>query len=83
MPIYEYKCPKCNKVFEKLWKGYSFSEDCLPCPDCNEPSPRIISGCTFQFGLGFLETTGEIGDKVFFDGKRPSMRDKFKKEAGL
>ncbi len=32
MPIFEYACQKCGKVFEKLVLGKSTAE--LLCPDC-------------------------------------------------
>lgn len=46
MPIYEYKCPKCGKVFEEWVR----SADAAPekqCPGCATPSPRIISRTSF------------------------------------
>ncbi len=34
MPIFEYKCLKCESEFEKLVFGPA-SEDGIQCPDCN------------------------------------------------
>ncbi len=41
MPIYEYQCPNCGQVFDKLM---SFSEaDKLPvCPSCGEKETRKL-----------------------------------------
>ena len=33
MPIYEYRCPHCNKVFEE-WVHLSDAQSMVPCPDC-------------------------------------------------
>lgn len=33
MPIFEYKCKKCNKIFEKLILSSS-SDDVITCPEC-------------------------------------------------
>ncbi len=41
MPIYEYRCQKCNKVFEKLQKMGECGEDLL-CPYCGEKGPEKI-----------------------------------------
>ncbi|GAG69346.1 unnamed protein product [marine sediment metagenome] len=35
MPIFEYKCKKCNKVFEKLILSSS-SDDVITCPECGD-----------------------------------------------
>lgn len=46
MPIYEYECPKCGKVFEEWVR----SADAAPekqCPGCATSSPRIISRTSF------------------------------------
>lgn len=46
MPIYEYECPKCGKVFEE-WGKASDSLKEEQCPVCGTPSPRIISRTSF------------------------------------
>lgn len=41
MPIYEYKCSKCNHVFEVFQRiGADGSE--LNCPECHTPKPEKI-----------------------------------------
>ena len=43
MPIYEYKCRKCDAKFEKL-RGMFDSDEEIECPECGEKSPeRILS----------------------------------------
>ena len=46
MPIYEYRCPHCNKVIEE---GVHLSEAqaMVTCDDCGTESPRIISETSF------------------------------------
>lgn len=46
MPIYEYECPKCGKVFEE-WVKSSEAHKEEPCPDCGTLSPRIVSRTSF------------------------------------
>lgn len=40
MPIREYLCKKCNKIFEEIVK--MSDTDPKPCPDCTEISEKII-----------------------------------------
>lgn len=48
MPIYEYSCQKCGKVFEKLTKACSRDEE-MECPECgSKETKRIFS----VFGVG-------------------------------
>lgn len=46
MPIYEYQCPKCGRVFEE-WVKASEAHKEEPCPDCGAPSKRIMSRTSF------------------------------------
>ena len=52
MPIYEYKCEKCRKQFERLQK---ISDPlCKKCPDCGGPLRKVVSSPAIQFkGNGF------------------------------
>jgi putative FmdB family regulatory protein len=43
MPIYEYRCETCGKVFEKL-RRFSDADSDLECPDCkSDRVARLIS----------------------------------------
>lgn len=44
MPIYEYECPQCEKVFEEWGKSGDSHKNC---PVCGTDSPRIISRTSF------------------------------------
>ena len=52
MPIYEYQCNQCNKVFEIFHK---IDEDCkVTCPKCLRPAKKLISATSFVLkGTGF------------------------------
>ena len=47
MPIYEYRCKRCHKVFEVLQK---ISEESLTtCIDCGAKVEKLVSSSSFQF----------------------------------
>ena len=55
MPIYEYKCEKCNKTFEVLQKINS--EPLKKCIYCGGNVKKMISISSFQLkGKGWYET---------------------------
>ncbi len=41
MPLYEYHCEKCDKVFEAL-RPLRESDAPTPCPDCGSDADRIL-----------------------------------------
>ncbi|MBI2848267.1 MAG: zinc ribbon domain-containing protein [Chloroflexi bacterium] len=52
MPIYEYKCPKCELKFEHM-RPFSRAEEDASCPRCHECSPRAPSRfAAFSTGEG-------------------------------
>ena len=55
MPLYEYRCTKCNHVFEKIQK---FSDPHVSeCPKCGAPVEQVISAPAVQFkGAGWYVT---------------------------
>ncbi len=55
MPIYEYQCDRCQKVFEVLQK---ISEEPLSiCIDCGSKLEKLVSTTAFQFkGSGWYVT---------------------------
>lgn len=44
MPIFEYKCAKCELEFEKLVFGSS-SENGIHCPKCQSPEVEQLFSC--------------------------------------
>ena len=46
MPIYEYLCPACQKVFEE-WTTVSEAHADKPCPVCGAASSRVLSNTSF------------------------------------
>ena len=55
MPLYEYRCHKCNKSFEVLQKINS--EPLENCPHCKGKVEKLISVSSFQFkGSGWYIT---------------------------
>ncbi len=66
MPIYEYLCQKCKKVFEKLQK---INEDgkSLKCPSCGEETPeKILSGFSSSKGTEGPPSCGQPSGRSRF-----------------
>jgi len=54
MPIYEYRCTRCDYLFEEL-KCYSSKHP--KCPNCDGETQRIMSSPSFKLkGTGFHDT---------------------------
>ncbi|MGO9241110.1 MAG: FmdB family zinc ribbon protein [Bryobacteraceae bacterium] len=84
MPLYEYKCGKCNEVFEVLQR---FSDAPLKVHDgCGGRVQRLMTAPSFQFkGSGWYATDyakkggpngGSNGNKSESDGKPPAETGK-------
>jgi len=59
MPIYEYRCRKCEKVFERFQKVGQGGEK-LVCPYCGEKKPeKMIS--SFSSSKGETSTSSSCG----------------------
>lgn len=55
MPIYEYRCEECGRIFEKIQKG--FDEHAESCPQCGGQAGRIMSNTSFVLkGSGWYVT---------------------------
>jgi putative FmdB family regulatory protein len=90
MPLYEYYCEKCDKVFEAL-RPVAQSDSPAPCPDCGAQADRILP-TTFAS----MSRRRGVRERVPFhhapvrteDGKRtvarvkPKDKPKRKKQAG-
>ena len=60
MPIYEYECAKCRKVFEVFQR--ITEEPLTRCKSCEGPLNRLISQCSFQLkGTGWYVTDYKSG----------------------
>jgi len=81
MPIYEYRCDKCQRIIEVMQK---FSDKPLSrCPSCSGRVVRIISNCTFQLkGTGWYVTDYKKGDSGWKEKKeKDNGADTLKTEA--
>ena len=55
MPLYEYRCSKCGKNFEKIQKFSSKPR--ARCPECGGSGKRLISAPAIRFkGTGWYVT---------------------------
>lgn len=56
MPLYEFQCAKCEKVFEELVSG---GTQRWPCPDCGtDEVQRVASVAAFTAGSRMATTGG-------------------------
>jgi len=79
MPIYEYKCTKCNEQFEVMQK---MSDDPLTeCTKCGGELKKLITGTSFVLkGGGWYVTDYPSSDrKKAMDSKKPASSGKAKK----
>ncbi|MBW1721276.1 MAG: zinc ribbon domain-containing protein [Deltaproteobacteria bacterium] len=59
MPIYEFKCMKCDKEFECIVFG---DESDVTCPDCEARDVRrLMSACSFKSDGNFSSSSGSSG----------------------
>ncbi|MBN1833795.1 MAG: zinc ribbon domain-containing protein [Deltaproteobacteria bacterium] len=59
MPIYEYKCQKCDGVFEHL---VFRNDDPVFCPDCKDDCvERLMSACSFKSDSGYSSSATSSG----------------------
>lgn len=59
MPIYEYSCTDCGKVFEEIVFG---ERDSIPCPYCKGTHTRkLISRCRTRMGGEIPTAKSEAG----------------------
>lgn len=59
MPIYEYRCLKCEEEFETLVLG---RDNDVCCPACQSKKlERLLSACGFKSGGSFTPAKGSSG----------------------
>ena len=49
MPVYEFQCDDCGVKFERLFKSISTADNAAPCPECGEPSRKLVSAVNHTF----------------------------------
>jgi putative FmdB family regulatory protein len=65
MPIYEYRCRKCEKTFERFQKMGEGGEK-LTCPFCGEKKPgKMISGFSSSKGETSASSCGTSHSSKF------------------
>ena len=50
MPVYEYECPACKKVFEM--QQHISDAPLKSCPDCGKAVKKLVSMSSFQLKGG-------------------------------
>lgn len=65
MPIYEYKCETCGKIFEKFQK-INERQDSIKCPVCgSNETKRILSCFSYTGDYGSSSSCGSGGSTGF------------------
>ncbi len=74
MPIYEYYCEKCDKVFDSL-QATSRSDQPVDCPKCGRSSDRIMptTFATMSKRQGLKERVPFHHHDIRKDGKKPPI----------
>ena len=66
MPIYEYRCRKCGKLFEKIQKVNEGGEN-LECPHCGGQKPeKVLSSFSSSKGTESSSSCGPVGESTRF-----------------
>lgn len=66
MPLYEYKCPKCEHEFSELLSLQEYSP-LRVCPKCNIPSPRKISAAQLRSLNSSERIARERNEKAIYE----------------
>lgn len=60
MPVYEFMCDDCGIQFERLYKSISKADNAAPCPECGEPSRKLVSAANHTFAHPPSQTRGVL-----------------------
>ena len=53
MPLYEFQCKECNKVFDKIMSLREMEETLPPCPECGSKKVKqTLAAGSIKVGLG-------------------------------
>lgn len=81
MPIYEYKCKKCHKHFEKVQK--ITEAPISKCPSCNGKVEKLISQTSFSLkGGGWYKDGYSSSGANKSSATNSTKRSEGKKESG-
>ncbi len=74
MPIYEYYCEKCDRVFDSL-QAISRSDQPVDCPQCGRSSDRIMptTFATMSKQKGLRERVPFHHHDIRKDAKKPAI----------
>lgn len=74
MPLYEYECPSCSRVFE-IWQKIS-EKPKTACPDCSGPLKKLVSLSSFQLKGGGWYADGYAGKPTPATAKESQASEK-------
>ncbi|MFP3928574.1 MAG: FmdB family zinc ribbon protein [Desulfobacteraceae bacterium] len=63
MPIYEFRCVECGRIFEKIFMSGDEEVE-LSCPDCSGTEiERVVSITNYAMGEGSGESQAKINSR--------------------
>jgi len=66
MPIFEFRCSKCNHVFEEFVFSYNVDTSKLECPQCGEKNvQKLMSAFSSSFGSTAGSQASSCGSSGF------------------
>jgi putative FmdB family regulatory protein len=83
MPLYDYRCPNCDHIFEAR---HGFNDPAPTCPNCGEASPQRVILTTPLVAKGMEASAGKNATKEQLRDKwaeeTPKLREKLVKKLG-
>ena len=73
MPMYDYKCPKCEHEFSELLALKEYSP-LRVCPLCNAPSPRKLGAAQLQILKKNERIARERNERAVFEPKKVTRK---------
>ncbi len=69
MPLYDFHCQGCGRVFEEM---AAVEEGAKPCPECNHVAGRLVSvGRAYRADAPWIESVVAVAEK---DSNRPHVK---------
>lgn len=75
MPIYEYECEQCKKIYECILDSTEL-DSIIECPDCKKECKKIMSPTFFHASMNSPQGVAPIDPKNGITTKVPIIKDR-------